>query len=255
MTTKFIKLAAAFAVAGLALTGCGRSSDAAGTTSAGTSGATGSSGAASSAPPRSPRAKSPSSPTGPTSSTPSSRTTRRSSRRSTPNVHVTFQALTDYEGESKIRMNTERLRRRAAHPEHRHAASSYPTFFEPLGNDRRPGEEVPLHRPSSLEGKDYGIAITGNANGFVYNKKVWAAGRAITSDPTTPDAVPRRSADRSRPRPAAIPYYTNYQDGWPLTQWSPTVDRRRPPATPTPTNELARQRRRRGRPARTSTSS
>ena len=37
----------------------------------------------------------------------------------------------------------------------------------------------------AYQGKDYGIAITGNANGFVYNKKIWTQA-GITTDPKTP---------------------------------------------------------------------
>ncbi|GMA37658.1 ABC transporter substrate-binding protein [Demequina litorisediminis] len=69
----------------------------------------------------------------------------------------------------------------------------------------------------NYDGQSYGIAITGNANGIVYNKAVWEAA-GITDLPTTSDefiADLQAIADNTE----ATPLYTNYADGWPLTQW------------------------------------
>ncbi len=69
----------------------------------------------------------------------------------------------------------------------------------------------------SFEGNGYGIAITGNASGILYNKRVWAEA-GVTEVPTSHEefnAALHAIADNTD----AIPYYTNYADGWPMSQW------------------------------------
>ncbi len=134
-----------------------------------------------------------------------------------PNVHVTFQALTDYEGDVKIRLNTSNYGDVLLIP-NSVTPKQLPTFFEPLGTvDDLAKKYRFVKSEQNYQGKSYGIAITGNANGFVYNKKIWAAA-GITTDPTTPAEF---LADLSaiKTKTSAIPLYTNYHDGWPLTQW------------------------------------
>jgi raffinose/stachyose/melibiose transport system substrate-binding protein len=133
-----------------------------------------------------------------------------------PNVHVTFQALTDYEGDVKIRMNTSNYGDVLLIP-NAITPKQLPTFFEPLGTVADLSKKYRFATEQSYQGKDYGIAITGNANGFVYNKKIWAAA-GVTSDPTTPAAF-LTDLNLIKTKTKAIPLYTNYHDGWPLTQW------------------------------------
>src|SRR5690606_28029503 len=68
----------------------------------------------------------------------------------------------------------------------------------------------------AYDGQTYGIAITGNTNGLVYNKKVWEAA-GITDLPTTPEEF-LEDLQAIKDETDAIPYYTNYADGWPLSQ-------------------------------------
>ena len=94
-----------------------------------------------------------------------------------PNVHVTFQGITDYEGEVKIRMNTLELRRRAADPERvaeRRTTRSSSRRWAPSADLDAKYRFVDN---GTVNGQVYGIAQNGNANGFVYNKTVWTAGR------------------------------------------------------------------------------
>lgn len=133
-----------------------------------------------------------------------------------PDVTVEFEAITDYEGETRIRMNTEDygdvlLIPRSVSPD------QYADFFEPLGATDQLAEKYRFVTEAAFDGQTYGLAVTGNATGFVYNKKVWADA-GVTDLPTTPEeflADLQAIADNTE----AIPYYTNYKDGWPLTQW------------------------------------
>lgn len=133
-----------------------------------------------------------------------------------PGVHVTFEAITDYEGEVRIRMNTKDYGDVLLIP-NSVTADQLPTYFEPLGTVDGLKQKYRFITEQAYQGKAYGIAITGNAQGFVYNKKIWSAA-GITAPPRTPaDFITALQAIKSKT--GATPLYTNYKDGWPLTQW------------------------------------
>lgn len=62
-----------------------------------------------------------------------------------------------------------------------------------------------------------GLASTGNANGLVYNKKVFRDA-GITELPKTPLEF-IEALKRIKERTNAIPLYTNYADEWPMSSW------------------------------------
>ncbi|MFH9010917.1 extracellular solute-binding protein [Streptomyces sp. NPDC017943] len=143
-----------------------------------------------------------------------------------PGVKVEFEGLTDYEGETKIRMNTEHYGDVLLIPNSL-SVKQYPDFFAPLGRAGELSAKFDYTDHATVDGQVYGLANIGVANGFVYNKKVWAKA-GIDEWPSTPEEF---IADLKaiKARTAAIPYYTNYKDGWPLTNWtnaigSPTCD-------------------------------
>jgi raffinose/stachyose/melibiose transport system substrate-binding protein len=133
-----------------------------------------------------------------------------------PKVNVKFEALTDYEGEVKIRMNTSNYGDVLLIP----AAISktdYPNFFAPLGSESELNAKYLFTSRSAINGKLYGLASFGAANGFVYNKDVWKQA-GINDWPTTPaEFLTDLKAIKAKTK--SIPYYTNYKDGWPLSQW------------------------------------
>ncbi|WP_220182995.1 extracellular solute-binding protein [Sphaerisporangium album] len=78
--------------------------------------------------------------------------------------------------------------------------------------------------------------------GWVYNKDVWAKA-GITDWPKTP-AEFLADLQAIKDRTDAIPYYTNYKDGWPLTAWtsvlgSPSCDAKAGDALATSTDPWA----------------
>lgn len=133
-----------------------------------------------------------------------------------PDVTVSFEAMTDYEGEIAVRMNTQDYGDVLLIP-NSVKPSQYASFFEPLGTVEEMGEKYILTEEKAFEDQVYGVNITVNTQGLVYNKKVWEEA-GVTETPTTPeeflDAL-RAIQDETD----AIPYYTNYADGWPLSQW------------------------------------
>ncbi|MFF9060301.1 ABC transporter substrate-binding protein [Streptomyces sp. NPDC101213] len=141
-------------------------------------------------------------------------------RKTHPKVKVEFEALTDYEGEVKIRMNTEDYGDVLMIPA-AVAKNDYPKFFAPLGSRAELGARYRFSDRADVDGRIYGITTFGTANGFLYNKAVWRKA-GVTAWPTTPEEfVDDLKAIGSRTD--AVPYYTNFKDGWPLTAWSNAI--------------------------------
>ncbi|SDR88046.1 ABC-type glycerol-3-phosphate transport system, substrate-binding protein [Paraoerskovia marina] len=133
-----------------------------------------------------------------------------------PDVNVEFEGITDYEGDVSIRLNTQDFGDVLLIP-NTVSKDQLPNFFAPLGSVDEVSETYRFVSEQAYEDQAYGVAITGNAQGYVINKKVWEEA-GITEAPTTPeefvDAL-QAIADSTD----ATPYYTNYADGWPLSQW------------------------------------
>ncbi|GAA3636793.1 ABC transporter substrate-binding protein [Streptomyces chitinivorans] len=130
-----------------------------------------------------------------------------------PKVKVTFEGLTDYEGEVKIRMNTEDYGDVLLIPS-AVAKGDYPKFFAPLGDTSSMKETYRFTGKTDVAGKTYGIATFGTANGLVYNKALWKKA-GISDWPTTTDEF-LDDLKTVKEKTGATPYYTNFKDGWPL---------------------------------------
>ncbi|MFK4066377.1 ABC transporter substrate-binding protein [Streptomyces sp. NPDC029674] len=138
-----------------------------------------------------------------------------------PKVKVKFEGITDYEGEIKIRMNTENYGDVLSIPAVI-AKGDYPKFFAPLGETRTMERKYRFTGKTDVGGKTYGIANFGTANGLVYNKALWKKA-GITDWPTTPAQFLVDLA-KVKDKTGATPYYTNFKDGWPLTSpWTNSI--------------------------------
>lgn len=133
-----------------------------------------------------------------------------------PDVNVEFEGITDYEGDVSIRLNTKDFGDVLLIP-NTVSKDQLPNFFAPLGSVDEVSETYRFVPEQSYEDQAYGVAITGNAQGYVVNTKVWEEA-GITEPPTTADEFidDLQSISDSTD---ATPYYTNYADGWPLSQW------------------------------------
>lgn len=133
-----------------------------------------------------------------------------------PKVTVKLQGITDYEGEVTTRLSTKNYGDVLGIP-----ASVTPNqlseFFEPLGSTAQLKEKYRFLNDKSYNGKQYGLPTFGNANGIVYNKRIWKEA-GVSSDPTTPDEF-ISDLKLIKAKTTSIPYYTNYKDGWPLGSW------------------------------------
>ncbi|KDN81028.1 sugar ABC transporter substrate-binding protein [Kitasatospora cheerisanensis KCTC 2395] len=137
-----------------------------------------------------------------------------------PNVKVKFEGMKDYEGEVKIRMNTENYGDVLPIPSDLSIAQ-FPNFFSSLGDAAELSKQYQWTDYSTVGNKVYGIANYGTVTGFVYNKKVWAEA-GVAEWPKTPEEF-LTALKAIKAKGAATPYYTNYHDGWPLRQWTDAI--------------------------------
>lgn len=133
-----------------------------------------------------------------------------------PNVTVKLETMSDYEGQIRIRMNTEDYGDVLMIPGDI-PAPDLGVFFEPLGSEEEMSKTYLFLNERAYDGTVYGIPINVNANGIVYNKKVFEAA-GITAIPSTTDEF-LEAMHKIKENTDAIPYYTNYAAGWALDQW------------------------------------
>lgn len=133
-----------------------------------------------------------------------------------PNVTVKFEAITDYEGQIKIRMNTTDYGDVLLIPNDI-PAEDLPHFFEPLGSMEELSKVYRYMDERVFEGITYGIPITINVQGILYNKKVFEVAGLTMIPSSTEEYV--AAMKQIKEKTDAIPYYTNYAAGWPLSQW------------------------------------
>lgn len=138
-----------------------------------------------------------------------------------PDVTVKVEAITNYGDDVRTRLNS---------PNGYGDVLSIPIipgdqfgdFFEPLGKTADMEKDYRFLTQSSFDGVQYGIALGGNANGIMYNTEVFEKA-GITKLPTT-NAEFIDALKQVKSNTDAIPYYTNYKDGWPLGgQWSSNI--------------------------------
>ncbi|MGV8976625.1 MAG: ABC transporter substrate-binding protein [Cellulomonas sp.] len=133
-----------------------------------------------------------------------------------PKVTVTFQALADYAGDVKTRMNTKDYGDVLLIPTNI-AGSDLSSFFEPLGSVADLSKTYRFTGAQAYEGQVYGLATFGDANGYVYNKKIFSEA-GITDLPKTPEEFVA-DLQKVKDKTSAVPLYSNYKDGWPL-EWT-----------------------------------
>ncbi|MDQ7878616.1 ABC transporter substrate-binding protein [Microbacterium sp. QXD-8] len=131
-----------------------------------------------------------------------------------PDVKVTFEGITDYAGEMLTRMSTTNYGDVIGIPAIK--PDQYEQFLEPLGETADFEDTYRFLPAASYDGTQYGIAWGGNANGVVYNKKIFEEA-GVTALPTSHDEW-LDALQKVKDNTDAIPMYTNYKDGWPLTQ-------------------------------------
>jgi raffinose/stachyose/melibiose transport system substrate-binding protein len=128
---------------------------------------------------------------------------------------VKFEGVQDYDNNVKTRMNTTNYGDVLLNPNL--SADKYADFYEPLGSTEELKQKYTFAERGSYGGQVYMIPISGDVSGLVYNKKVFEEA-GIKEWPTTVDEFMQDMRD-IKDKTSAVPYYTNYNAGWPLSQW------------------------------------
>lgn len=131
-----------------------------------------------------------------------------------PGTTVKFEALTDYEGDAKIRLNSRDYGDALLIPSSTVTKDKFSSYFEPLGSSAELGKQYNFIGDGSYDGQVYGLSTFGSAMGMVVNKTVWKDA-GITTPPTTQEEY-LDDLRAIKDKTSATPYYTNYKDGWPL---------------------------------------
>lgn len=133
-----------------------------------------------------------------------------------PDVKVNFEALANYEDQIKIRMSTDDYGDVLLIPTSI-AIKDIPDFFEPLGKLTDLEKTYIAVDERAVDGVAYGLPVTVNYSGVIYNKKVFESA-GVTTTPRTFDEF-MNALQAIKDKTEATPLYTNYAAGWTLNQW------------------------------------
>ncbi len=133
-----------------------------------------------------------------------------------PDVKVNFEALSDYEGQIKVRMSTKDYGDVLLIPTSI-PIKDIPDFFEPLGSYDEMKDKYTGIEERMVDNQVYGIPVAITYSGIIYNKAVFKQA-GVTTIPKTPQEF-TTALQQVKAKTQAVPLYTNYASGWALTQW------------------------------------
>jgi len=134
-----------------------------------------------------------------------------------PDIEVNVEGITDYAEDSLLRLQGgedwgDIMMIPAV------AKEDLSTYFTPYGTKDDVSKEAKYINTWTYQGETYGIPCTANAQGIVYNKRVFKDA-GIDALPTTPDEF-IADLQKIKDNTDAIPLYTNYAAGWTLGAWA-----------------------------------
>ena len=128
-----------------------------------------------------------------------------------PNITVETEGITDYAEDSLLRLSAGDWGDVMFIPAV--DAAELPTYFVPYGTVDEMSEYINFaDQWKDAAGNCYGIGYMGNAQGVLYNKKVFTDA-GVTELPKTPDEF-IAALQAIKDNTDAIPLYTNYAAGW-----------------------------------------
>ncbi len=130
-----------------------------------------------------------------------------------PNAQVEFEAITDLDKTTKIRMSSGDYPDVVLIPTIPN--SDLPKYFTPL-DDLGLNDNIYFKDYKSYERKVYGISVGATTTGIVYNKKAFADA-GITEIPKTLDEF--YAASEKLKAKGIVPLASNFKDQWPLYPW------------------------------------
>ena len=131
-----------------------------------------------------------------------------------PNVEIEYELITDYAENALMRVGNTDWTIMGIPTVQKDELSKY---FVPLGSLETLSVLYNFMSSWSFDGVCYGIPSTGNANGVLYNKRIFAEA-GVTELPKTPDEF-IAALKAVKEKTDAIPLYTNYAAGWTMGAW------------------------------------
>ena len=131
-----------------------------------------------------------------------------------PNVEIEYELITDYAENALMRVGNTDWTIMGIPTVQKDELSKY---FVPLGSLETLSGLYNFMSSWSFDGVCYGIPSTGNANGVLYNKRIFAEA-GVTELPKTPDEF-IAALKAVKEKTDAIPLYTNYAAGWTMGAW------------------------------------
>ena len=133
-----------------------------------------------------------------------------------PNIKIEYEAVTDYAQDVQIRLTTDDWGDVCGIPTNLQKNELADKFIS-YGEKETLDTQYVLLNNFSYDGQVYGIPSTGNAQGIVYNKKVFEEA-GITEMPKTPTEF-LEALQKIKDNTDAIPMYTNFAAGWTMGAW------------------------------------
>lgn len=132
-----------------------------------------------------------------------------------PNIDIVFEGSPDYDIEMGTRLESTDWD--MCFIPSNLETSELDAYFEPICDYDDLVDKYEFIYMDTYNNQVYGIPSSYSTQGIIYNKKVWADA-GITDMPKTPDDFVE-ALRQIKANTNAIPLYTNYADGWPLSSW------------------------------------
>lgn len=133
-----------------------------------------------------------------------------------PNITIEYEAVTDYAEDIKLRLTTDDWGDICGIPTNLQKNELEDEFIS-YGDKKTLDENYVLLNNFAYNGNVYGIPSTSNAQGIVYNKKVFEEA-GVTELPKTPTEF-IEALQKIKDNTDAIPLYTNFAAGWTMGAW------------------------------------
>ncbi len=133
-----------------------------------------------------------------------------------PNITVTYEGSTNYDSDATTRMTAGDWGDICMIPSSLQK-SDFEAYFQPLGSKTTLEQTYDFLTEKSFQDQVYGIPSMGNAQGIIYNKKIFEQA-GITEIPKTPDEF-LDALQKIKDNTDATPLYTNFAAGWTLAAW------------------------------------
>lgn len=133
-----------------------------------------------------------------------------------PNITITYEGITNYADDIMTRLTTGDWGDICMIPT-TIDKDELENYFMSFGEKKDLEENYIMLDNFSYEGNTYGIPSVGNAQGIVYNKKVFEEA-GVKEKPKTPDEF-LDALQKIKDKTDAIPLYTNFAAGWTMSAW------------------------------------